>query len=265
MSQELHSHTLAITITALKVKRKESEFDLFKDLVLALDHNNARLHEGDVIVVSSKYVALSEGRTIRESDLCASKEARILARRFKMREGLAEAVLRESEEVVSGVAGFAMAVTGGILAPNAGIDKSNSHAGDIILYPFEPNATAKHIHRKAFLQYGINIGVVIADSRLMPMRAGTSGIAIASAGIEPVDDLRGELDIDGRPLVVTKRAVSDSIATMANHAMGEADESTPFVLVRGAQARITGDKSVQEQPNVKADECVYARAMTRRD
>lgn len=252
---------MTITVVALRVERKVSRFDLFGDLISALSRSGHELCGGDVLVISSKYAAISEGRTIRESGVIVSGDARTLARRFKMRESLAEAVLRESESVMGGVAGFAMALTGGILAPNSGIDSSNSGRGEIILYPADPYATAEQVRRKAFLELGVRIGVVIADSRLMPMRAGTGGVAIAFAGFVPVHDQRGELDLGGRPLVVTKRAVADSIAAMANHAMGEGSESAPFAVVRGAGQRLTDSGGVGDEASVSPEECVYARSM----
>lgn len=252
---------MVITITSLRVTRKETDFDLFDDLVFALSQNGNELCERDVLVISSKYAALSEGRRIRESDVNVSGEARKMARKFKMRTVLAETVLRESDSIMSGVAGFAMAVTGGILAPNAGIDSSNAACGEIILYPTNSYDIAEQIRRKIFLKFGVHVGVVIVDSRLMPMRAGTSGVAIAFAGLEPVHDQRGDLDLSGRPLVVTKRAVVDSIATMANHGMGEGSELMPFAVVRGAEPKLCDSVNVLNDASVSIDECVYARSM----
>ena len=104
------------------------------------------------------------------------------------------------------------------MAPNAGIDKSNSQ-GKLILYPDEPYLVAEQIKRKFFLDYGIHIGVIIVDSRLMPARVGTSGVAIACSGIEPVLDRRTTKDLDGNALKVTFQATADNLASIANHKM----------------------------------------------
>ena len=250
---------MVITITALKVSRKYDTFNLFADLVLSMHAHT--LHEGDVIVISSKYVAISQGRTINESSVIATNDARKMAQKLKMRTRLAEAVLRESELIMGGVAGFAMALTGGILAPNAGIDSSNSHEDEIILYPADSYNVAEQIRRKTFLKFGIHVGIVIADSRLLPMRAGTCGVAIAFAGLNPVNDQRGKIDLDGKPLVVTKIAIADSIATMANHAMGEGSELTPFAIVCGTNAQLGDLPASAIEASVPPDECIYARSM----
>lgn len=248
-------------MTALRAPRRNGPFDLFDDVASALRAAGERLADGDVLVISSKYAAVSQGRTVAEAALAASGPARALARRLGMREGLAEAVVRESDEVMGGVAGFAMAVTGGILAPNAGIDASNAGRGRIVLYPDGAHELAEQVRRKAFLRLGARAGVILSDSRLMPMRAGTCGVAVAFAGMEAVRDARGQADLDGRPLGVTMSAVADSIATMANHEMGEGPESTPVALVRGSGARITASRGSASDAAVSAAECVYARGL----
>jgi len=253
---------LATTVTAIRAPRREGPFDLFAEVSSALDAAGERLGDGDVVVISSKYAAVSQGRTVKEASVAASAPARALARRLGMREGLAEAVMRESDEVMGGVAGFAMAVTGGILAPNAGIDGSNAGEGRIVLYPDGAHELAEQVRRKAFLRLGARAGVVLSDSRLMPMRAGTCGVAVAFAGIEAVHDARGQADLDGRPLAVTMRAVADSIATMANHEMGEGPESTPIAIVRGSGARMTSSRGEASDAAVSSAECVYARGLS---
>ncbi len=252
---------MATTAMALRAPVQTGPFDLYAEIAGALGSSGTTLIDGDVLVVSSKYAAVSQGRMILEASVAASEPARALARRLGMRTGLAEAVIRESEDVMGGVAGFAMAVTGGILAPNAGIDSSNAGAGRIILYPDAAHELAEHVRRKAFLGLGVRVGVILSDSRLMPMRAGTCGVAVAFAGIEAVRDGRGRLDLRGRPLAVTKSAVADSIATMANHEMGEGSESTPIAIVRGSGVRLTSSRGEAGEAAVNAAECVYARGL----
>src|ERR1041385_7394239 len=120
-----------------------------------------------------------------------------------------------------------------MMAPNAGIDKSNVPSGFVILYPREPFKSAENLRRRFLVNLGIKVGVVIADSRLMPTRIGTTGVAIACAGFEPVEDLRGRKDLFDNVLKYTFKAVADSLATMGVAIMGESDESIPAAVVRG--------------------------------
>ena len=78
------------------------------------------------------------------------------------------------------------------MAPNAGIDKSNIKKDKAILYPTNPYLIAEQIRRKIFLKLFIHVGIILVDSRLMPARIGTSGVAISCAGIEPVFRYEGK-------------------------------------------------------------------------
>jgi len=100
------------------------------------------------------------------------------------------------------------------------------------------------------------------DSRLMPVRIGTSGVAISCAGIEPVLDMRSEKDLDGNPLKVTFQAVVDNLATIANHKMGEGAESKPFAIIRDSGAKLTDRKINPTETAISPDLCVYVRGLT---
>jgi F420-0:gamma-glutamyl ligase len=148
------------------------------------------------------------------------------------------------------------------MAPNAGIDKSNAKKGKAILYPTDPYLIAEQIRRKVFLKLLIHVGVILVDSRLMPARIGTSGVAISCAGIEPVLDMRSKKDLDGNPLKVTFQAVVDNLATIANHKMGEGAESRPFAIVRGSGAKLTDRKINSSEMAIAPEQCVYVRGLT---
>ena len=87
------------------------------------------------------------------------------------------------------------------------------------------------------MDYNIHVGVIIADSRLMPARVGTIGVAIACSGIDPVLDRRGTKDIDGNALKVTFQAIADNLASIANHKMGEGNETLPLAVIRDSGAK----------------------------
>ena len=216
----------------ISVPAKRGRFELFGALQ-GFDYR-----DGDILVVSSKFVAMSEGRVVKLDTVKPGTKALKLARKFKMDSRLAELVVQEADTIVGGIPGFVLAVRKGMMAPNAGIDKSNVPAGHVILYPKNPFATAEKLHRR-FLESGIRVGVILSDSRLMPTRRGTTGIAIACAGFEPVEDDRGKKDLFGNTLRVTFRAVADSLATAGVAIMGEAAESTPAAVVRGFNVRWT--------------------------
>jgi coenzyme F420-0:L-glutamate ligase len=222
------------------------------------------LAEGDVIVVSSKFLAISEGRVVKISSVKATPEARDLARRYGMDERFCELVLRESDEVIGGVPGFLLAMCDGLLTPNAGIDKSNILHGMAVLYPRRPQALANTIRESIKFAMGVSVAVVICDSRLAPTRRGTTGVALASAGLEAIRDFRGKTDLFGNVLKVTSQAIADDVSSAAELLMGESDEATPIVVVRGLNEDLIQNTVYHpERFSISAEECVYLRSLGR--
>ena len=61
-------------------------------------------------------------------------------------------------------------------------------------------------------------------------------VAIGVSGLEPLDDLRGEPDADGRVMRSTVRAVADELASAAELVLGKT-AGRPMALIRGATFR----------------------------
>ena len=252
---------VSLSLFPLGTKKRSGRFDLYACLQDALGSCRMRMLRGDVVVVSAKFAAVSEGRVISGRSVRPSPEAREMAAKYGMLPQTAEVVVRESDHILGGMTGLVLAYCQGMMAPNAGIDASNAGAGNLVLYPAFPRKTAERLRRRIFVDSGVPAGVILADSRLMPGRAGTTGVAVACAGLDPVRDMRGRADLDGRPLKVTFQAVADSIATAANYMMGEGSQSVPLVLVRGSGAATGGAAS--GKMGVDPSQCIYARSLGR--
>lgn len=244
---------MVVEILPIYIKTQRSRFDLFESLQgFVYKHN-------DMVVISSKFVSMSEGSIVKLGTIKVKKRAKDLANQNHMDAKLAELVLRESEYLMPGVPGFLLAIRDGMIAPNAGIDKSNVPKGYAMLYPRDPFGTAEKLRLKFLAELGIRVGIVIADSRLMPTRIGTTGVAIGCAGFEPVEDQRGKRDLFGNILRVTFKATADVIATMGIGVMGESDESTPVAVVRGAHVIWSDRKFSWRDMAVEASEDIYLR------
>ena len=74
---------------------------------------------------------------------------------------------------------------------------------------------------------------VVSDSFGRPWRYGITDVAIGVSGLLPLDDLRGQPDVDGRVMRSTIRAVADELASAAELALGKT-AGRPIALVRGA-------------------------------
>jgi len=253
---------MPLTVSALISDRKIGKFDVFQAILETIEKNKEKLQNGDILVISTKYVSNSQGRILNLKNIKISDEGNQIAKKFLIRPEIAEIVLRESDKIFGGIAGFVITSADNIMAPNAGIDKSNANKDQVILYPTNPFLIAEQIRRKVFLNFVIHIGVILVDSRLMPGRVGTSGVAISCAGIEPVNDMRAKKDLNGNPLKVTFQAIADSIATIANYDMGEGSESRPFAIVRNSNVKLTDRKINPSEMAISYDQCVYVRGLS---
>lgn len=173
----------------VRTARKNAQFNLGELVDGAI---GSELRTGDVLVVSSKFIAVSEGRVVDLATVVPSEQALSMSKRLSVSPELSELVIRESDEVIGGVTGFMLALKEGLLTPNAGIDKSNIEHGKVVLYPRNPLESAVGLVDAMRFRRGIEIGVVVSDSRLMPTRKGTVGVALAAAGMDAIVDLRGK-------------------------------------------------------------------------
>ena len=219
---------------------------------MELKRNRVQVKNGDILVVSSKFAAVSEGRFVELSGVRPQKRAKEIASQYKMLPSLAQLVLNESESILGGIPGFLLALNAGVLAPNAGIDLSNAPNGWAILYPENPKRSAQRLRKSMLSPVGREmksdkLGVILSDSRVTPTRLGTVGVAIASAGIRPTIDMRGRKDLFENTLKVTLRGLADQITTAAEICMGEAKESIPVVLVRGVPQAFEAPKTKFEK------------------
>lgn len=173
---------------------------------------------GSILVITSKIVSLIQQRVVD----------RATADRQRVIEAEAEQYLppRYSRYRVT------LTLKGGLLIPNAGVDESNS-ADQLVLWPADPQGVANTIRAYLCTRFGIaEAGVLITDSRPLPLRWGVTGVGMVHSGFRAINDLIGEPDIFGRPLTMTKVNVIDGLAAAAVLVMGEGAEQTPLAVVR---------------------------------
>ena len=184
------------------------------------------LIDGDVLVLTSKVVSKAEGRVISADDreqAITDETVRVVATREH-----ATGITR----IVENRLGLVMAA--------AGVDASNTPEGTVLLLPVDPDASARSLRAGLSAAFGARIGVVITDTAGRPWRQGVTDIAIGAAGLVVLDDLRGQVDSFGRPLVMTQAAVADEIASAGELVKGKA-EGRPLAVVRGLGHLVTDD------------------------
>lgn len=160
--------------------------------IVALGRSGQRIRNGDVVAVASKVVAVAESMLKPLDNVRPTKQASRLARRYSLTPRFAQAVIDEADEIYGGVNGALLTLKNGEATANAGIDQKNAPKNMLVLWPTNPDASARGIRESLERRFHKKIGVVIVDSRVAPMRLGTVGVALGSSGIETVADLRGK-------------------------------------------------------------------------
>jgi coenzyme F420-0:L-glutamate ligase / coenzyme F420-1:gamma-L-glutamate ligase len=194
------------------------------------------LRDDDVLVVTQKVVSKAEGAIVDLTTIEPRPVAIQFAERYDRDARQVELVLREARRVVRMDNGVVITETPhGFVCANGGIDASNvgPRSGDIVtLLPKDPDASADRIRAAVRERLGHDLAVIVSDSFGRPWRFGIVDVAIGVSGIEPLDDLRGTPDADGRVLKSTVRAVADEIASVAELVFGKTGRH-PLALVRG--------------------------------
>jgi coenzyme F420-0:L-glutamate ligase len=246
---------------AVKTRIMKMGEDPVEVILKSLQEENLQLEDNDILAITSKIIAYAENRVVRLSDIQPSEKAKELAQRFSLQPEFAELILREADKIYGGVEKAVLTLKNGILTANAGIDNKNAPAGFAVLWPNNAEKWARRIREEIKHKMDKKIAVLIIDSSLLPLRIGTVGLALAVAGFKPIKDCRGEKDIYEKPLVITRHAVADNLASAAHLLMGEAAEKTPVVLIK--EASVDFDDGVYGPADMMMPfkECIFMNAL----
>jgi putative folate metabolism gamma-glutamate ligase len=185
-------------------------------LFAILDRYVQRLPERSVLAITSKIVAICEGRVLP----MAGVEKRELI------EAEAERYLPPHPKY-----GVSLTIKQDMLIATAGIDESNAE-GHYVLWPSDAQRSANAVRAHLAQRFSLaEVGVIITDSRTTPLRLGVTGVALAHSGFRALNDYVGSKDLFGRALRMTKVNVMDALATSAVLVMGEGDECTPLAVI----------------------------------
>jgi len=177
-----------------------------------------KLPEKSVVVVTSKIVALSEKRTAIAEHI-----------------GDKEKLIRAESDLAMPTKYVWLTVKDGMVMASAGIDESNANS-KLILLPKDSFKAARDLRNALRQKYGVrNLGVLITDSRTMPLRAGVTGVAVGYAGFRGIKDYRGTPDIFGRKFKFSRTNIADGLAAAAVLVMGEGNEQQPLAIIEKAR------------------------------
>ena len=196
---------------------KTRVFEEKEDLISFICKYVKKLPEESILVITSKVVALAEGRTVE----FVNEKQKI-------------ALIKKESSFALETKYTWLTIKDGMVMASAGIDESNA-MGKLILLPKDSFRSADEIRKKLKKIFKIKkLGVLITDSRIFPLRAGIVGVVLGYAGFHGVRDYRGNKDIFGRVLKMSRTDVGDSLATAAVLCMGEGKEQQPLALITDA-------------------------------
>lgn len=211
------------------------------DVLAALIAERAELVDGDVVVITQKAVSKAEGRlvTISPDDEDEGNGAGTAnaAPRRQLVEDEARRVLRRRGDLLI------TETRHGFVCANSGVDLSNVPSDQACLLPIDPDRSARRLRDGLRALAGVEVGVVVSDTFGRAWRMGVTDVAIGTAGIAAVVDLRGQPDTQGHLLVATEVCVADQLAGAADLIMGKA-QGVPAAVVRGVESAWLRESSV---------------------
>lgn len=201
-------------VTAIKThKITTRDTDLYK----ILDKYLPRLRERSVVAISSKIVSICEGAVVPADKLTKDK----------LVEGEADYFLPKMLNKY----GFHITIKNGTIIASAGIDESNGN-GNYILWPRNGQKTANAVRSYLSQKYKVkDIGVIIVDSKTVPLRWGTVGTTLAFSGFSALNNYVGSKDLFNYRMRVTRSSIYEGLGAAAVLVMGEGDESTPIAVI----------------------------------
>lgn len=212
-------------INPIKTRIFQPEENLFAFII----EHISDLKEGDILVVTSKIISYAEGRYV-----------------FPYTEKMRDEIIAKESTFVLRTKYTWLTIKDGTVMASAGVDESNAD-GRLLLLPKDSWKTAMLLRRKLMKCFGLKkLGILITDSRLLPLRAGAVGVALGYAGFKGIRDYRGKEDLFGRKLKLSQTDVADSLATAAVLCMGEGSESIPLALVQNAPVEYSNSTNRKE-------------------
>ncbi|MBV9660169.1 MAG: coenzyme F420-0:L-glutamate ligase [Acidimicrobiales bacterium] len=191
------------------------------------------LRDGDVVVVTQKVVSKAEGRLIQvDPDDPLSHKAVVEQEAVRILRRRGDLIMTETSH--------------GFVCANSGVDLSNMERGWAALLPLDPDRSARRIRDSLRARAAVAVGVVVSDTFGRTWRVGVTDVAIGTAGVAAVVDLRGGVDGLGRVLEVTQVCVADELASAAELVMGKS-AGVPAAVVRGVDPAWLRESSVRTE------------------
>jgi coenzyme F420-0:L-glutamate ligase len=244
-------------IHPLKIDNIIQPGDNLIDIILeALDRHSISPVDGDIIAISAKIVSITEKYVLKLNEIEPSNNALEIGKRYSIDPRIVELLLRENAKILGGKQGVLATIHKGILIGNAGFDRKNIPKDYITKWPTDPDREAEKIMNELYKKLKVKLGIIIVDSRVLPLRIGTVGFALGSAGVEVMRDYRGRKDLHGKKILYTVHNIVDELAAAAHLYMGEGDEKIPIVYIEKPPAMLVKNQYTSIL-RISIEDCLY--------
>lgn len=221
----------------------------------AIEKNNIRLQDKDVLVIAQKIVSKAEGRDANLTEYTPSEQALEMSLKSGRDPRLVQLILNESQDVRWVMEGtpqspgiIVVKHRLGHVCSGAGIDATNTGSTDkdhVLLLPKDPDSSAKKIADYFDKVNNVKIGVMVIDTLGDRYRIGSIGKAIGVANVPARLVETGLSDLDGKQ-TLSDVAFADSLAGLAMILMGNSNKSSPVVLIRGVDYPFTPEARIKD-------------------
>ncbi len=176
-----------------------------------------RLEEKSIVVITSKILSILDGLTLKTDGI--NRDELIISE--------ADYYLPRDESKY----GKMLTIKDNLLMLHAGIDfykKDEDHESYAILWPRQIQTKCDEILQYLKKFYSISfVGVIITDSRALPLRKGVTGVGLAYCGFEALN----KNDMLGNKLFLESN-ILDGLSSAAVLEMGEGKELTPLAIIQ---------------------------------
>jgi len=244
------THMLANAIKTRLVKIND-------DINQLIAENINELEEKSVLVIASKIFSFAEGRMVKKISGQKSEK-------WELAKKESDFWLDPNESKYQCM----LTIKGNWMFANGGIDESNALGTYYALWPKDPQDSINRVWKFVRKHFGVKqVGVIMSDSRSMPLNWGVVGHGIAYCGFQPLRSYIGEDDLYGRKMEMEQVSMVQSLVTVGTTVMGEGRESTPIALIKD----IPGITFVDHPPSMEEIELlrpsleddIYAPILTR--
>lgn len=222
--------------------------NIAKIIVKNCTESDIQICDGDIIVIAQKIVSISENAIVNLNHVVASEKAIEIAKLTGRTPEECQVFLDESSEIIE-ISGKHVVTRhkNGYVCTSAGVDKSNVSDKKnrlVTLLPKDPDKSANEIRLAIREMLGVDVAVIINDTMGKPYRRGSISESIGIAGIEALEEKESQ-DLFGNSSK-SQVALVDEIASASAILMGETNEQTPIVLVKGIQYTRNEHASIQK-------------------